>query len=322
MKIHHLALGVLGTAALVSSGMLLWQQRRVAQACSEIERLRADNAALPALREELNRLRPVQVDLAELNRLREQANITRVELMRLRARATDASQAEAEAARMRTELEHRASEGSAANQPVAAPIAEMMRDATEQMSRRQVGRMQERLNLTAAQTQAIQKILSRKAAVMAEAAKGVFAGKLDREKLASFRRDKADSESEIQALLSPEQQAEYVAFKEEERLKQAFTSANGQLVEMHRILELREDQNASVFNALHEVALEQVRAEADGPEPGNPAEAEERAMNRKLQALQAVLTPAQLASYRQHEEMHLAYLKRLAGQLGERDATR
>ncbi|MHB1307888.1 MAG: hypothetical protein ACYC23_12490 [Limisphaerales bacterium] len=193
MKTHQLSLGVMGIVAVIAASVLVSQQRSLVRSRVEIERLRSEASALPALREEIARLRPVQVDQAELARLREQATTARRELPRLRAKAAEALRAEADAARMRTELEQQAARGSEANQRMAAPVAELMQGRLEQMSRRQVTRMQERLNLSPDQTQAIQEILTRKAQGMAEAAKGVLVGRLDREKLASFRGGNRDS---------------------------------------------------------------------------------------------------------------------------------
>lgn len=309
----------MGIVAVIAASVLVSQQRSLVRSRVEIERLRSETSALPALREEIARLRPVQVDQAELARLREQATTARRELPRLRAKAAEALRAEADAARMRTELEQQAARGSEANQRMAAPVAELMQGRLEQMSRRQVTRMQERLNLSPDQTQAIQEILTRKAQGMAEAAKGVLVGRLDREKLASFREGNRDSESQIVALLSPEQQHAYAAFKEEERLTSAQLAANGELLQMQRTLALTQDQQDRVFGVLYDQALQQSRAVADDPEPANPAEAERRFMDRRLQALESVLTPTQLAGYREHQELQLRFLATIASQMEPHD---
>lgn len=308
MKTHRFALCAIGSAVVIASGILIWQHRQLVRARAKIEGLRMETSSLPALREELARLRPVQVDQAELARLREQATAAQRELPGLRAKASETLRSKAEAARMRIELEQR-----------AAPMAELMQGGLEQMSRRQVTRMQERLNLSPDQTQAIQEILTRKAQGMAEAAKGVLVGKLDREKLAAFRQGNRDSESQIVALLSPEQQTAYAAFKEEERLTSAQSAASSELLQMQRTLALTEDQQDRVFGVLYDQALQQSRAVADDPEPANPAEAERRFLDRRLQALESVLTPTQLASYREHQELQLTFLARIASQMEPRD---
>ncbi|HOW65998.1 MAG TPA: hypothetical protein P5186_17670 [Candidatus Paceibacterota bacterium] len=319
MKTPRLALCAMGSAAVIASGILIWEHHQLVRARAEIEQLRSETSALPVLREEIVRLQPVQVDQAELTRLREQMTAARRELPRLRAKAAEALRAEAETAQLRTELEQQAARGSETSQRMAAPMAELMQGGLEQMSRRQVARMEERLSLSPYQTQAIQEILTRKAQVMVEAAKGVLVGKLDQEKFASFRQGNRDSESQILALLSPEQLIAYAAFKEEERLTSAHLAANGELLQMQRTLALTEDQQERVFGVLYDQAYQQSQAVADDPEPANPAEAERRFIDRRLQALESVLTPTQLASYREHQELQLRFLERIASQMEPRN---
>jgi hypothetical protein len=180
--------------------------------------------------------------------------------------------------------------------------------------------MQERLDLSPDQTQSIQEILVRKARGRAEAAKGVLDGRLDREKLAAFRQGNLDSESQISALLSPEQQIAHAAFQEEEMLNQARSVANGELVQMQRTLDLQEGQLDTVFAALYEQALQR-NAAANDSVTTDPIEPEQRAINGKLQALQGVLTPTQLASYREQQELQLNFYRRIADQMESLEST-
>jgi hypothetical protein len=315
MKTNPLTLSVLGIVAILATTFIVLQQRRLAQSRAEIDRLRRDTAPLAEIGAELARLRHVEVDLAELARLREKQASNLAELLRLRAQAAQTLRAEAEAANLRTELEHQTAEGSQTTGGITAPTAELMQGAMEQRASRQVTRLQERLTLSPAQTQAIQEILTRRAQGIAEATKGVITGKLDRQKLAAFRQGNGDSEAQILAWLSPEQQTAYAAFKEEERLKQASSTANSELVQMQHTLDLWEHQQDKVFAILYEQALQRSEAGADDPEPANPAEAEQTAMDRKLQALESVLTPTQLTSYRQQQELHLRYMRQIVSQM-------
>ena len=267
------------------------------------------------MREELGRVQKVEVDQNELTRLREEQAANQAELLKLRAQVAKTLRAEAEAAHMRTELERRAAEGSKMTNAITAPMAELMQGAMEQVSRRQLDRMQERLGLSPAQVQAIQEILTRRAQGMAEATKGVLLGKIDREKLAALRQGNGDSESQIRALLSPEQQTAYAALKEEEKVNQASSAANGEFLQMQHTLDLQEDQQDKVFAVLYEQALLQSKAETDGPEPANPAEAMQGVMDRKVQALERVLTPTQLASYRRQQELQLKFMKQIVSQM-------
>jgi hypothetical protein len=145
--------------------------------------------------------------------------------------------------------------------------------------------------------------------------KGVYSGKADRQKLAAFREGSGDPESQIRAVLSPEQQTAYAAFKEEEKVNRASSAANGEVLQMQHTLDLTDDQQGKVFAVLYDQALQQRKAEADGPEPANPAEVMQIVMDRKLQALAGVLTPTHLAGYRQQEELQLKFLKGIVSRM-------
>ena len=314
MKTHRLTLSIVGIGVVVATAFIVAQQRRLAQAQAELERLRAEAAPLPALQAELSRWRQVEVDQAELKRLREQKNADQLELLRLRAKATNTRQAEAEAAQLRTELERQTADGSGLTNGIAGPMGELMQAGLEQITQRRLNRMQERLNLSPAQAQAIRDILTRQTRGMAEATKGVIAGKIDQQKLAALRQGKGDPESQIQALLSPEQQTAYATLREEEKLNTARSAANMELLQMQTTLDLTAEQQDKVFAVLYDQAVQQQNTEASDPQPANPAEAMQGVMHRKLQSLEGVLTPTQLAGYRQQQELQLTFLKRIVSQ--------
>lgn len=311
MKTTQFILTATGTVAAVAIALGVWQQHRLAQSQTEIQRLQTEAARLPALQSELVRLRQAAVDADELSRLRGQQQTHQLELLRLRAKATATQHAESEAAQLRAELERQAAEGAEASNGIAGPMADLMQNGLEQMTQRRLVRMQERLQLSPAQSQAIQDILTRKAEVIGEATRGVLAGKLDPDKLAALRQKRGDPEAEIRAVLSSEQQSAYATLQEEERLNSARRSAQSEVLQMQHTLGVTDEQTDRVFTALYEQSLAQHDATSAEPEPLNPAEAEEWTMNRKLEALAGVLTPEQLAAYRQQQERQLAFLKRM-----------
>jgi hypothetical protein len=224
MKTYRFTPSVIGIVAVVATAIVVAQQRRLAASRAEVERLRAATVPLAAMRAELTRLRQVQVDQAELQRLREHKNADQLELLRLRGKATNIRQAEAEAARLRTELERQNADGSAMTNGIGGPMGDLMQAGLEQITLRRLNRMQERLNLSPAQAEAVQDILARQSKGIAEATKGVIAGKLDQQKLAALRQGRGDPEAQIQALLSTEQQTAYAALRDEEKLNTARTA--------------------------------------------------------------------------------------------------
>lgn len=300
---------------LVAVGAIYWQQHRLAQAGDELQRLRTEAGQLPALRQEVARLKGLEIDQAQLEHLRQSQKTAMLELAQLRGQVTQARRLAADNTRLQGDTDQQTARANAATNGIVGPMAEMMKHGLEQQSRRRLTRMQERLNLTSAQAQAIQDVLQRKAQVVAEATQGVLSGKLDREKIASYRQGEGDSESQIRALLSPEQQTAYAAFQEEEKVNNANSSANSEMLQMQHTLDLTEAQQKQVVTVLYQQILQRYQDETSGAQPAaNPLEAEQVAIDRKLEALADILSPTQLSNYRQQQELQLKFLKRIVSQ--------
>lgn len=295
--------------------MVFWQQQQLAEARTEIARLRTEQGEATRLQGEVARLEEIAVDAAELTRLREnQASVQR-ELARLRGQIAGGIRAETENTRLRAEVERQAAESSASTNPIAAPMAEMMKGSVDQVFRGRLARMTEKLNLSPSQTEAIEAILQRQAKGMSEAMAGVFSGKLDQKKVAELRQQSGDPETEIRALLAPEQQSAYDTFQEEERTQNARVAANGELLQMQTTLGLTSVQQDQVYPILYEQTLLQFKGEAAGEKAANPAEVMQALLDRKAQALAEVLTPEQLQNYRQQQERQIEFMKRIMTQI-------
>jgi hypothetical protein len=316
MKAQHVTRILVPIVTVMAIATLGWQQSRMARAQVEINRLQSENARLPTLEEALADLQRIEFDQAELERLRQAQASYQVELARARALAARTLRAEADAAAVRTQLDQSSTPASVAADGIAAPLAQMTRGVLEQRSQRQLTRMQERLDLTPPQADAIGQILDRRALGLAEAMKGIYSGKMDSAKIASLRDDIQDPDSHILAFLTPDQQAAYAQMRDEERAETALRTANNQFLEMRSTLDLRDDQEDSVFDILHAQALQQQFAsDFNELELANPAEAIQAVMQRKLEALEGVLTNEQLASYQRQQELHLELLKGMMGRM-------
>jgi hypothetical protein len=307
-KLTRCATGIL---AVITVAVLVWQQRCLTQSRQQTERFRSETAQLPAMRAELARLKPVEADQAELAGLRQKQNAVQLELIKLRGQAAGALRAEAEAARIRTELERQAAQGSDGTKQFTAAMAETMKDSLGEHFQRRLTRMQERLNLSPEQAQAIHEILTRQANGFAEAMKGIYSGKLDRQKINELRGGGGKPEDQIRALLSPEQQTAYAVFKDEETATSARLAANTELIQMQSSLDLTPEQQDKTFAILYDQTLQQYKGEAAGSAPVNPAEMVQAINDRKRQALEGVLTLAQLDVYRQQQERQIKFLKGL-----------
>jgi hypothetical protein len=89
---------------------------------------------------------------------------------------------------------------------------------------------------------------------------------------------------------------------------------------MQRSLDLRDDQQEKVYAVLYNHALQLGKVAAEDSAPANPVEVEQAAIYRKLHALESVLTPTQLAGYREQQELQLRYFKRIASEAEPSDA--
>ncbi len=58
------------------------------------------------------------------------------------------------------------------------------------------------------------------------------------------------------------------------------------------------------------------------PQPASPVEAEQAALDRKLKALEGVLTPTQMSGYREEQELQVKYLKGIFSRMEPRDPER
>jgi hypothetical protein len=150
--------GVIGFLAIAGMAMLLWQQVRLQQARSENTQLRARDAELSdqkdelaSLRSEVERLRKVEADQAELARLRQWQAQTQPELLRLRGMAGVARRANADAEALRAQLGRQASESG--TNPMSGAMADAMKLAMEQRVEGQLSRVKAALNLTPEQEQ-------------------------------------------------------------------------------------------------------------------------------------------------------------------------
>lgn len=305
-----------GIVTVLAAAVFTVQQHRVAHWQAEVQRLQVELEAPAEARGKPEGAPEAEPGPPELAHLRATLATQQAELLRLRGLASRAVRAESEAAQLQGELQRQTNPPPDSARGMAAPMGELMQGALEQMAQRELKRLHERLNLSAEQAGAIQEVLTRRARGVAEATKGVLSGRVDQERLAALRQGKGDTESQILDVLTPEQQTAYRAFKEEESLRQVHAAATSELVQMRHTLGLTDAQQERVFATLYDEALRQREAEAgaEASHPANPAEAMRRMLERKLQALEGALTPAQWADYREQQNLQLTFLERMVRQ--------
>ena len=123
-------------------------------------------------------------------------------------------------------------------------------------------------------------------------------GKVDKEELARLKAEAGDQNAQIQALLSPDQQAAYASYKQEKIAQYARWSASAATADLQGNLNLTSEQADRAFAALYPATVaEFTRRDKSG---GQDPEADRaRWKDTQAKALESILTPAQLESYRQ-----------------------
>jgi RNA polymerase sigma factor (sigma-70 family) len=313
MTLSKVQISVASVLVIAGIAVPAWQQTRLQAARSEAAALQTQVAEVSTLREEVGRLRAVEADRAELERLRQYQAEVQPELVRLRGMAGAARRANAEVAELRAQQTRAASAG-ASNGLASGPMGELMRLGMEQDAVHKLGRMTAAIHLTPEQAGAVQEILKRQARVSSASMEQVMSGKFSQEELTKLAKDAGNPEQQISALLTPEQRTAYKAFQEEEKARTAQTAAHMELVQLNTSLSLTPEQQDQVFGALYQTTLNQY-AQTNTPKFTSSAEQMQWAFEQKAKALEPLLSTTQLASYRQQQELQLKFLKEIESKM-------
>jgi len=322
MSMTQVQVGLIGALVVAGIAAPVWQQTRLQRARSENAQLRAQQkeqsraqeTELAALRGEAARLRTAEAGQAELEQLRRWKAQTQPELLRLRGMAGVARRANVEAEELRARLARQTS-GAGATQ-VSGPMGDLMnqamKQAMEQQAEGRLSRMTASLHLTPEQAQAARDILMRQAQAMSAGTEQVFSGTFNKDEIARLGKDAGDPEQQIKALLTPDQQAAYPSYKQEEAAHDARLAANSELLQMESTLGLTSEQEDRAFAALYDVNFNQLTGSptpASAPASTNLADIMQGVMQRgfdqKAKALESVLTPTQLENYRQQQALQV-----------------
>jgi RNA polymerase sigma factor (sigma-70 family) len=331
MSLTKAQAAIIGAVVVAGLAVPAWQQTRLHRARAENEQLRAHANApdaaekeVAALRAEVQRLRGAKTDAAELEQLRQYKAQTQPELLRLRGMAGLARRATAEAEQSRAQLKQQASQ--AGTNFFAGLMADAMKQTLAQQTEAQLARMTASLHLTPEQVQAVREILGRQTQAMSAGMEQAISGKGDIQALLKLGKETGDPDAQIKALLTPEQQAAYPAYEQAEAAHNASLAANSELLRMQVTLGLTADQQDQAYAVLYGFYLNQLtdkgtpKASSSADPVAGLADFMQQESDRKAQALQAVLTPSQMETYRQQEALTGKALKdtlsRLSGGAG------
>jgi hypothetical protein len=217
-----------------------------------------------------------------------------------------------EAEQLRAQLARQANE--ATNNPITGAMADAMKQGMEQQVEGRLSRMTASLHLTPEQAQAARDILMRQARVMSAGMQQAFSGKFDKEELARLAKEAGNVDVQIKALLTPDQQASFPAYQQEEAAHTASQSANTELLQMQSTLELTPEQMDQVYAALYELTFNQLTGSVK-QKFANVGEEMQWALEQKTKALEPLLTETQLENYRQQQAVQAKLVKDIVNKL-------
>ena len=324
MSMTTVKVGLIGALVVGGIAVPTWQQTRLRRVQAEnanwrakAAELRTQETELVTLRGKAEGLRKAGDDPAELEQLRRWKAQTQPELLRLRGMAGVARRANVEAEQLRAQLARQAGQGG--TNPISGTMAEGLKRAFEQQAKGRLSRLTASLRLTPNQVQAAREILLRKADADAGAEvaemRQISAGKYDQEALDKLKEGVGDPETQIQALLTPDQTAAYPGYKRDEASFNARTMATLDMAQLRdTTLGLTSDQEDRAFAALYQVSFDRLTGTIQ-PYVKGEVETLLWLMEQKAKALEPVLTATQLEGYRQAQSSQAKAMRDLLSKL-------
>jgi len=230
-----------------------------------------------------------------------------LELLRLRGMAGVARQAIGESERLRAQLAKQAS--AASTNLLTGAMADAMKQAMEQQVEGHLARITASLQLNPEQTQAVSNILMQQAQVMSAGMQQAMSGNFNKDEIMKLGKAGGDPDTQIKALLTPDQLAAYPAYQQEEAAHNASLAANTELAQLQTTLDLKPEQLDQVYAALYGVSFNQLTGSVKPPATTDMAGTMQWTLDQKTGALEPILTPAQMNRYRQQQALQAKIIK-------------
>jgi RNA polymerase sigma factor (sigma-70 family) len=296
------------TATIAAAvGMGIYEAHQASTLRAQVQTLQQQQAPLAEQIQQLQRERDeARTRLDSIQEEKERWTNNTAELLQLRGMAGVARRAIGEAEQLRAQLARQTSE--ATNNPITGAMADAMKQAMEQQVEGRLSRMTASLHLTPEQAEAARDILMRQAQVMSAGMQQAFSGKYDKEEIARLGKEAGNPDEQIKALLTPDQQASFPAYQQEEAAHTASQSANTELLQMQSTLGLTAEQMDRVYAALYEFTFNQLTGSSK-QKFANQGEAMQWALEQKTKALEPLLTETQLENYRQQQALQAKLVK-------------
>ncbi len=301
---------IVSATVAILAGAGIYQTRQVSELQDRVRSIQQEQASLTTKAQLLEEERDRATEELALLRTKEEGLADKMaELNRLRGMAGVARRATREAERLRNALQSQEPSNS------VTPITGAMTHALQHQFEGKLSRITTGLQLSPDQTQAAREILSRQAAAMSAGMEQAYTGKFDRQKIDELAKDAGDTEGQIKALLTPEQLARYPELQKEEVALNASVIANQELLGLYSSLSLTQEQMDQVYAALYEVSFNQ-QTNPEQIQFTTQDETMQWALDKKLSALEPILTPEQLESYRQQQAIQSQMVKDILKELG------
>ena len=208
--------------------------------------------------------------------------------MKLRSLAGNALRALQEAEQLRIQLAKHKKEETTSEQALGPRIE----------------RMKAKLNLAPDQEAALRDIIKAQAKQASEAMQMVFSGRLNKEKMDQLDAANGNPEERIKALLTPEQQAVYQEFQNEEILTGTRAAVDSEYRQLHAVLGLSQEQETRFYQAIYQQTMAMVDPVTTTKLSSDAEQLRlQSSRDQTLAALERVLSAEQLAAYRQQQEM-------------------
>ncbi len=224
-----------------------------------------------------------------------------LELLRLRGLAGVARQAIGESERLRAQLAQQAS--AAGTNLMTGVMADAMKQAMEQQVEGHLARITASLQLTPEQTLAVSNILMKQAQLMSAGMQQAMSGNFNKDEILKLGKASGDPDTQIKALLTPDQLAAYPAYQQEEAAHNASLAANTELTQLQTTLNLNPEQLDQAYAALYGVNFNQLTGSAKPPATTDMVGAMQWTLDQKTAALEPILTPTQMDQYRQQQAL-------------------
>lgn len=188
------------------------------------------------------------------------------------------------------------------------PMAAIMKAAMKQQHEQKLQLLIKRLHLTPDQIAKLEAAFDgQDKATEAMTAKMFSGGKIDPQAMAQFK----TVDQTLNDILTPDQKTAYQQVQAEEKSNSAETVASMELNQMSPGLQLSDTQKDQVYTALYQAQMDATDPNwiKNNVNPGNPSSIMDAQAADKDAALAKILTPDQMATYRQQEQSQMAMQK-------------